>query len=198
MMTELEKVEREALTCVKCKLSRTRTQVVFGVGNPRARILFIGEAPGFYEDQQGEPFVGAAGKLLDKTINDILGLSRKDVYITNVVKCRPPNNRDPEPDEIEACHPYLQKQLELISPAIICTLGNFATRTMLGKSVNISRIRGKRIEKESYIVVPTYHPAAILRNGNLIDSFQGDFKLLKQLLEEDRKPQQISEQPTLF
>lgn len=198
MMTELERVKKEASTCVKCRLSRARTQVVFGVGNPHARLLFIGEAPGFYEDQQGEPFVGAAGKLLDKIINDVLGLSRKEVYITNIVKCRPPNNRDPEPDEIEACHPYLQKQIELISPDIICTLGNFATRAILGKAVNISRIRGKSIEKNNYLVVPTYHPAAILRNGNLIDSFQGDFELIKKLLEEGRRPARISEQPTLF
>jgi DNA polymerase len=196
---ELQRLEQEARACQKCRLSQGRTQAVFGVGSPTARLMFIGEAPGFYEDKQGEPFVGAAGKLLDKAIHEALKLTRADVYITNVVKCRPPNNRDPQPDEIEACAPFLASQLELIAPEIICTLGNFATRAILGSAVNISRVRGKKIERDWRIVVPTYHPAAILRNANLFDQFKEDIFFVKRLLEEGaRRAEAKPEQPSLF
>jgi len=196
---ELQRLEQEARACHKCRLSQGRTQAVFGVGSPTARLMFIGEAPGFYEDKQGEPFVGAAGKLLDKAIHEALKLTRADVYITNVVKCRPPNNRDPQPDEIEACAPFLASQLELIAPEIICTLGNFATRAILGSAVNISRVRGKKIERDGRIVVPTYHPAAILRNANLFDQFKEDIFFVKRLLEEGaRRAEPKPEQPSLF
>lgn len=197
-MIDLKTLSEEAKNCIKCKLSKSRTQVVFGVGNPSAELMFIGEGPGYYEDQQGEPFVGAAGKLLDKVIHETLGLLRKDVYITNVVKCRPPNNRDPEQDEIDACRPYLEEQIKLIDPKVISTLGNFATRAILGKAVNISKVRGKKIMSAGRIVMPTFHPAAILRNGSLFDSFKEDFMALKELLVKKTEVEKQVEQPTLF
>lgn len=196
---ELARVASEAATCRKCRLAAGRTQVVFGVGSPNATLMFIGEAPGFHEDRLGEPFVGAAGQLLDRAIREALKLTREDVYITNVVKCRPPNNRDPQPDEIEACAPYLAAQLDLVDPRIVCTLGNFATRTVLGSAVNISRVRGKKVEVDGRIVVPTYHPAAILRNANLFGQFKEDILFVKRLLsEEASRPAPPPEQPTLF
>src|SRR5713226_4967383 len=127
MSTALQELQALASTCTRCRLAAGRTQVVFGVGNPSADVMFIGEGPGYYEDKQGEPFVGAAGQLLTKLLGEI-GLRREDVYITNVVKCRPPGNRDPLPDEIEACRPYLLGQLENVRPVLVVTLGNFATR----------------------------------------------------------------------
>ena len=120
--------------CQQCRLASGRTQVVFGTGNPQARIMFVGEAPGYYEDQQGIPFVGAAGKLLTQLLESV-GLSRSEIYIANVIKCRPPNNRDPLPDEVETCKPYLLQQIQLIKPKLVCSLGNFATQTLLGKKV---------------------------------------------------------------
>jgi uracil-DNA glycosylase len=160
----LDELRAEASTCTKCRLSAGRTQVVFGVGNPNADILFIGEGPGFHEDKQGEPFVGAAGQLLTKLLGEI-GLRREDVYIANVVKCRPPGNRDPLPDEIESCTPWLDGQIENIRPRVIVTLGNFATRFVLDKPVSISRVRGQQFEVNGRTVVPTFHPAAILHGG---------------------------------
>src|SRR5256884_8970307 len=130
MSRTLSELAREASTCTRCRLATGRTQVVCGVGNPDAEIMFIGEGPGYYEDKQGEPFVGAAGQLLTKMLGEI-GLRRQDVYIANVVKCRPPGNRDPLPDEIESCSPYLRGQIELIDPRVLVTLGNFATRFVL-------------------------------------------------------------------
>ena len=160
----LDDVAREASTCEKCRLSSGRTQVVFGVGNPAADLMFIGEGPGFHEDKQGEPFVGAAGQLLNRMLGEI-GLQRSDVYIANVVKCRPPGNRDPLPDEIESCTPWLIEQISLIQPVIIATLGNFATRFVLAEQVSISRVRGQRFSWHGRIVIPTFHPAAILHGG---------------------------------
>lgn len=201
-MKELKELEKLALQCTKCKLHEFRTQVVFGVGNPSAEIMFVGEAPGYNEDVQGEPFVGAAGKLLDKVLFEETGLTRNEVYITNVVKCRPPNNRNPEEDEIIACNPYLLKQIEIIKPKVICALGNFAAKTLLGKNEGISKLRGRVFSAFNCKIVPTFHPAAILRNPNLIDVFRSDLKQVLHLMQEES--QRLTEngegfeQPSLF
>jgi uracil-DNA glycosylase family 4 len=165
---ELEQIKQQALVCVKCRLCESRKKVVFGEGNLRARLMFVGEAPGFNEDQQGRPFVGSAGELLAKMIS-AMGFSRDDVYIANVIKCRPPENRDPEAEEIAACSPYLQKQIELISPNVIVALGTFAAQVLLENDLSISRIRGKpwpkKIGEVELTVFPTFHPAFLLRNA---------------------------------
>jgi len=148
--------------CTRCKLWKNRTHLVFGTGNPYTDLLFIGEAPGEEEDLQGKPFVGRAGELLTKMI-EAMGIRREDVYITNVVKCRPPGNRNPEKDEIDTCRPFLEEQISIISPKLICTLGAVATRTILGGS-KISELRGKVQEYRGIKVVPTFHPAYLLRN----------------------------------
>lgn len=163
-MTRLEELARVASTCTRCRLAQGRTQVVFGTGSPRADLMFIGEGPGYHEDKQGEPFVGAAGQLLNRLLEEI-GMRRADVYITNVVLCRPPGNRDPLPDEIEACKPYLMEQVALVDPRIIVTLGNFATRVILDRAASISRVRGQRFTWEGRTVIPTFHPAAVLHGG---------------------------------
>jgi uracil-DNA glycosylase len=187
MGMSLEDLARSASTCTKCRLSTGRTQVVFGVGSSRAEVMFIGEGPGYYEDKQGEPFVGAAGQLLTKMLAEI-GLRRADVYIANVVKCRPPGNRDPLPDEIEACRPYLEGQLDSIRPRVIVTLGNFATRVILDRQVSISRVRGQRFTVEGRAVIPTFHPAAILRGGGeastQMAALRSDFRLVRDILDE--------------
>jgi DNA polymerase len=162
--TELEELARVASSCTKCRLSAGRTQVVWADGSPDADLMFIGEGPGFHEDKQGLPFVGAAGQLLDRLLGEI-GLRRQDVYICNVIKCRPPGNRDPLPDEVESCRPYLEAQIRMVSPRIIVTLGNFATRFILDRPVAISRVRGQRQVIGGRIVIPTYHPAAVLHGG---------------------------------
>lgn len=196
----LEEAKAAVQSCTLCKLHRGRTNVVFGVGSEQASLMFIGEAPGFYEDQKGEPFVGAAGRLLDKVMQEVLGLDRSQVYITNVVKCRPPQNRDPEPDEIASCQPYLLAQLKFIKPKVICTLGNFASKTILNTASGITKVRGKKMKAYGAIVVPTFHPAAILRNGRLLETFKQDFLTLKKILEEGKEPpdSETFEQPTLF
>lgn len=168
--------------CQRCRLSSGRTQVVFGTGNPQADIMFVGEAPGFYEDRQGEPFVGAAGKLLTELLQSI-GLSRADIFIANVIKCRPPNNRDPLPDEIDTCKPFLLQQIECIRPKLVCTLGNFATQTLLEKKVGITKVRGQVIRLPNFIVFPLLHPAAALHQGNLRGPLMEDFKKLKAVLD---------------
>jgi uracil-DNA glycosylase len=168
--------------CQKCRLSTGRTQVVFGVGNPKASIMFVGEAPGFYEDRQGEPFVGAAGKMLTELLQSV-GLSRSDIYIANVIKCRPPNNRDPLPDEIDTCKPFLLEQISLIQPRLVCTLGNFATQTLLEKKVGITKVRGQVIKLSQFLVFPLLHPAAALHQGNLRGPLMEDFKKLKAVLD---------------
>lgn len=149
--------------CTRCKLCKGRTNIVFGVGDPRAKLMFIGEGPGRDEDLQGEPFVGAAGQLLNKMI-EAMGLARSDVYIANVVKCRPPNNRDPEPDEVAACEPFLKAQIKAVKPQVIVALGRHAAQTLLRDSTPISRMRGSWREYESTPLMPTYHPAYLLRN----------------------------------
>jgi uracil-DNA glycosylase family 4 len=182
----LEVVKEEALVCTKCRLAAGRTQVVFGVGNPHADLMFVGEAPGFNEDKQGEPFVGAAGQLLTKLLGDI-GLQRADVRITNVLLCRPPGNRDPMPDEIDSCKPWLKEQIDLIDPRIICTLGNFATQLLLGKKVGITKVRGQRFDWRGRVLIPTFHPAAILRSGSAglaMQQIEQDFLLIRKTLDE--------------
>ena len=173
----------ETSSCTDCRLSETRTQVVFGVGSPKARVMFVGEAPGANEDEQGEPFVGAAGQLLDRLIEEI-GLSRSEVYITNVLKCRPPNNRDPKPDEIESCKGYLATQMELVEPEVVVTLGNFATKLILRTETGITKMRGQIYDWWRGIqVVPTFHPSAALRGASSVtDAMQADFVLVRSVL----------------
>jgi DNA polymerase len=169
--------------CQNCALAASRTQVVFGDGNPHAEIMFVGEAPGFHEDRIGKPFVGAAGKLLDQLLGEI-GIKRRDIYIANVIKCRPPQNRDPRAEEIEACKPYLLKQIELVRPKIICTLGNFSTQLLLGRKVGITKVRGQAFDRESYVVVPMLHPAAALHRESMLEAVKGDFQNLRKILDQ--------------
>jgi uracil-DNA glycosylase family 4 len=177
----------EASTCTKCRLAEGRTQVVFGVGDPNADLLFVGEAPGMHEDKQGEPFVGAAGQLLTRMLGEI-GLTREQVYIANVLKCRPPGNRDPQQDEIDTCTPWLVEQISLIQPAVIVTLGNFATKYVLQTQQGITRMRGSVYPWHGRKVIPTFHPAAILRGGGekgrQFGELQEDFALIKRTLTE--------------
>ena len=177
----LPKLLRNARVCEKCDLAKTRKSVVFGEGNPNARLVFIGEAPGEDEDIQGRPFVGRAGKLLDRLIERI-GLSRREVYICNVLKCRPPNNRDPEPPEVQACKDYLFGQLALIRPRVICTLGRHAYNTLLGVDERITRIRGVLTTYRETILLPTYHPSFLLRNQGKMNEAWEDMEKLKELL----------------
>lgn len=198
-MSELDEVARIASDCTKCRLSAGRTQVVFGDGHPHADLMFIGEGPGFHEDRQGIPFVGAAGQLLNHLLGEI-GLRREDVYITNVVRCRPPGNRDPLPDEIEACTPFLMRTLELVDPRVVVTLGNFATRVILDRPVAISRVRGQRFVWRGRAVIPTFHPAAALRGGGdrspQMRALREDFVGVREALAE--APAAVEEQLGLF
>lgn len=196
-MSTLEGLREQAMGCTLCPLSQSRTQVVFGAGNPRARVLFIGEAPGYHEDLKGEPFVGSAGRLLTELLESI-GLKRTDIYIANVIKCRPPGNRNPLPEEIEHCKPYLMKQIDLIKPKIVCTLGNFSTQLLLNKKIGVSKLRGQSFLLNGYTVVPMYHPAAALHQGGLLVFLKEDFTNLKNLLESGSEPTQVTEQMTLF
>jgi DNA polymerase len=161
----LDALGAEASGCTRCRLAVGRTQVVFGTGTPSADLLFVGEGPGAEEDRQGLPFVGRSGKLLDRLMVEELGFDRTSCYIANIVKCRPPGNRDPKPDEIEACRPWLEGQLERLQPRVIVTLGNTATRTLLGTTQGVTRLRGKTYPWRDIVLVPTYHPAAVLRGG---------------------------------
>jgi uracil-DNA glycosylase family 4 len=174
-----------ASTCTRCRLAAGRTQVVFGVGNPDADLMFVGEAPGFHEDKQGFPFVGQAGKLLDQLLERI-GLARAEVYIANVIKCRPPGNRDPQPDEIEACEGHLFRQIELIEPKVVATLGNFATKLLSGKPYGITRVHGKpqetRVAGRAVVLYPIYHPAAALYTPAMLRTLEEDFARLPALL----------------
>ena len=185
MTRTLADVAFEASTCTRCRLALGRTQVVFGVGNPHADLMFVGEGPGFHEDKQGEPFVGAAGQLLNRMLGEI-GLAREDVYITNVVRCRPPGNRDPEADEIEACTPWLVETISLIQPRLIVTLGNFATKFVLQTTQGITRTRGKVYDWHGRSVIPTFHPAAILHGGGersrQFEDLREDFALVQRTL----------------
>jgi DNA polymerase len=165
MPTALEQLAAEASGCERCRLSETRNQVVFGVGDPDADLLFVGEGPGAEEDKQGEPFVGRSGRLLDQLVAEEMGLSRAGFYIANVVKCRPPGNRDPRPDEIEACNSYLEGQVDLIAPKVVVTVGRFAAQTLLDTSDGINKLRGRSYPFRTGVLIPTFHPAAALRGG---------------------------------
>ena len=197
----LKAVYDEARVCVRCPLSRTRTQVVFGSGNADAGLMFVGEAPGANEDRQGLPFVGQAGKLLDKLLEEI-GLTRADVFVVNVIKCRPPDNRDPHPNEIESCQGYLRSQVRLIEPTMICTLGNFATKLLRGDTTGISRVHGQEevrtIGNRALRLYPLYHPAAALYTPSTLEALRADFERIPALLAlgapEQPQPPELEEQ----
>jgi uracil-DNA glycosylase family 4 len=184
-MSALAALAAEASGCTRCRLAQTRTQVVFGVGNPEADLMFVGEAPGFHEDKQGYPFVGQAGKLLDKLLAGI-GLERSDVYIANTLMCRPPGNRDPNPDEKQTCEPWLWRKIELIQPKVIATLGNHATKQLTGKDVGITRVHGREQEvtygSERILLYPLYHPAAALYTPAMLKVLEEDFRRLPEIL----------------
>jgi DNA polymerase len=179
----------QAAGCRRCVLAETRTQVVFGSGSPSAELMFVGEAPGFHEDKQGVPFVGAAGKLLSKLLEGI-GLSREDVYIANVLKCRPPGNRDPQPDEIEACESHLFRQIELIQPTLVATLGNFATKLLSGKPQGITQVHGREqkvvLGGNEVTLYPIFHPAAALYTPRMLQVLEQDFARIPELLGRSR------------
>jgi DNA polymerase len=181
----LKAVYEEARACVQCALHQTRTTVVFGAGNADADLMFVGEAPGANEDKLGLPFVGQAGKLLDKLLDEI-GLSRGDVFVANVLKCRPPGNRDPLPNEIETCQGYLRRQVALIEPSVICTLGNFSTKLLRGDSTGISRLHGRdetiAIGFRAVRLYPLYHPAAALYTPSMLATLRADFERIPALL----------------
>ena len=196
---DIEATRARALTCTRCGLAGGRTQVVWAAGNLDSDLLFIGEAPGFHEDKQGVPFVGAAGQLLDTLLGEI-GLDRTRAAIVNVIKCRPPGNRDPLPNEIEACTPWLEAQLAHMKPKVIVTLGNFATKFILEQQVGITRARGHKYSKRGAIVIPTFHPAAALRGGRFgglspFDAIRQDFQLVKQVLTESAAPAPVTREP---
>ncbi|WDV45487.1 uracil-DNA glycosylase [Clostridiaceae bacterium M8S5] len=178
-MYTLDDVRQFCFACTKCRLHETRNNVVFGQGNEKAVIMFIGEGPGYNEDKQGIPFVGAAGKLLDDILKAI-DLSRDDVYIANIVKCRPPGNRNPLDDEMESCIDYLRWQVKLIKPQIIVCLGSVAAKNIIRQDFRITRERGEWIKKGEYLIMPTYHPAAVLRDVNKKKPVWEDFKKIKQ------------------
>lgn len=179
-----EELRQRALACTKCRLHATRTQVVFGTGDPHADLVFVGEGPGEQEDLQGVPFVGRAGQLLTALIGGI-GLTRDDVYIANVVKCRPPGNRDPETDEIETCRPYLEAQVDFIDPRVIVTLGNFASKLLLETREGITKLRGREFATvDGRVLIPTFHPSAVLRSGGgtALAQTRADFVVAKRAL----------------
>ncbi len=176
-METLAALGEQARTCVRCRLSETRTQVVFGAGSHRAPLMIIGEAPGRDEDLNGQPFTGRSGQLLTRLLSEEMALTREQVYITNVVKCRPPENRNPRSDEIDACHPWLLEQFALIQPRVVVTLGNFASRFVLGTKEGISTLRGRVHEVGDRYVVPTFHPSAALRNSvGVLDGIRSDLR----------------------
>ncbi|NWF55391.1 MAG: uracil-DNA glycosylase [Syntrophaceae bacterium] len=179
----LEEVRRELGDCRRCKLHSGRTNIVFGTGNPKAKLVFVGEGPGRDEDLQGKPFVGQAGQLLTKIIQAIQ-LTREEVYIANIIKCRPPGNRNPEPDEIQACEPFLIKQLEVIRPKLICALGTFAAQTLLETGEKISLLRGRFHQYQGIPIMPTYHPAYLLRNPHFKRDVWEDMKKIKKEYEQ--------------
>jgi uracil-DNA glycosylase len=187
----LDALRTEASSCTRCALSQTRTQVVFGNGHPNADLMFVGEAPGFHEDQQGIPFVGQAGKLLDRLLAGI-GLTRADVYVANTLKCRPPGNRDPLPEEKQTCEPWLFRQIELIKPKVIATLGNHATKQLTGKETGITRVHGQPqpavYGSVTVTIFPIYHPAAALYTPAMLKVLEEDFAKIPALLEREVEP----------
>lgn len=184
---QLAAVREEAMECRRCGLCETRTKVVFSAGTCRVPLVFVGEAPGADEDRQGFPFVGRAGQLLTKII-EAIGLTREDVYICNVLKCRPPENRNPAPDEIVACSPFLSRQLAILKPKVICALGLFAAQRLTGQAIPIGKLRGRWFEYEGIPLLPTYHPAALLRNPALKATVWEDVQLLRRRLDEPVPP----------
>ena len=182
----LREYAEQTATCTRCALAEGRTQVVFGSGSPHADLMFVGEAPGFHEDQQGVPFVGQAGKLLDRLLEGI-GLTRADVFVANVLKCRPPGNRDPLPEEIAACEPHLFRQIELIEPKLVATLGNFATKLLSGRPTGITRVHGHEQEvtlgTRTVLLYPLYHPAAAHYTPSMHKILEEDFARIPALLE---------------
>jgi uracil-DNA glycosylase len=198
---ELKAVWRQASSCTRCpQLASTRRTVVFGSGNADADLMFVGEAPGAREDEQGLPFVGQAGKLLDQLLGDI-GLTRPDVFVANVLKCRPPQNRDPLPQEIDACQDYLFRQLDLIRPRVVCTLGNFATKLLRADPTGITRLHGReevrRIGPRVVRLYPLYHPAAALYTPSMVDTLRADFLRIPELLALPEPEQPAPEEPEL-
>jgi uracil-DNA glycosylase family 4 len=193
---ELQAYAEAVSGCTRCRLAQGRTQVVFGAGNAHADLMFVGEAPGFHEDKQGLPFVGQAGKLLEKLLAQI-GLARSDVYIANVLKCRPPGNRDPQPDEIEACESHLFRQIELIEPTVVATLGNFATKLLSGRQVGITKVHGQEQETtlggRKVLLYPLYHPAAALYTPTMLKILEVDFARLPELLGRSLEPVAVAE-----
>ena len=184
-MIELENFEKRVSVCTDCALSKTRNTVVSGEGSYTAEVMFVGEGPGFREDQEGRPFVGPAGKILDELL-ELVGMDRSEVYITNIVKCRPPNNRDPLPDEVEACNKHLELQLKLINPSVIVTLGRHSLRKFFPQEI-ISKSHGKPRKWNNFLVYPLYHPAAILhQGGGLRKIMENDFKQIPNILENCR------------
>ena len=181
--------------CERCALAATRTQVVFGSGSPDAELMFVGEAPGFHEDKQGVPFVGAAGKLLQKLLVGI-GLTREDVYVANVLKCRPPGNRDPQPEEIEACEGHLFRQIELIRPTLVATLGNFATKLLSGKPTGITQVHGRAqqvvLGGNPVTLYPIFHPAAALYTPRMLQVLEEDFRRIPELLGRAFEPVEVA------
>ena len=202
MPTELEAVAAEAAGCTRCRLHQSRTQVVFGQGDPHADLMFVGEAPGFHEDRQGVPFVGPSGQLLNRLLEGI-GLRREDVYICNVVKSRPPQNRDPLPDEIVACRPWLDAQIRLVDPKVVVTLGNFAAKTLLETTTGITRLRGRTYPFQGRVLLPTFHPAAALHaqgrrtaGPSPLEAMEDDFRVLAELLAAQAPASEASEDPS--
>jgi DNA polymerase len=182
LAASLDELRAQALVCTRCKLAGTRTQVVFGEGNPHAELMFVGEAPGQREDEQGRPFVGPAGQLLTKIIENAVGLRRADVYIANVNKCRPPGNRNPEPDEVAACLPILREQIRLIRPKLIVALGRVAAANLLASQESVARLRGRTFDHDGVPVVVTWHPAYLLRNPAAKRETWEDVKRINRML----------------
>lgn len=197
MPSELALLDSEVMICTKCELHKSRVRAVPGEGRENATIMFVGEGPGQNEDQQGRPFVGAAGKLLTELLKTI-GLERSEVFITNIVKCRPPNNRAPRKSEVEACNDYLTRQIHLVNPKILCPLGTPAISSLLGKDYSATKSHGKPIHRENMIILPMYHPAAALYDASLKQTLESDFQILENILNglrtsghsEDRKDPQ--------
>ena len=181
-ITNFDDLKQKINDCKKCNLYRSRHNVVVGEGPLNAKLMFIGEAPGYDEDMQGRPFVGRSGRKLRELLVKV-GIKESDFYIANILKCRPPNNRDPENDEVKACYPFLQFQLDIIKPKIICTLGRYASYKMLGEVKKMGDLRGKSFPKENYIIMPIYHPSFILRNNSMEPRYLEDLKKIKDELD---------------